>query len=68
MTHETHVQTAKLKTVLQEKDTLENELKNTKAIVGTFKTQKEELEHQTQILKVHVEKLSLAYPNFSLVP
>ena len=37
MPHEAHVQTTKLKTSLQAKEVLENELQNTKAIVGTFK-------------------------------
>lgn len=36
-------------------------------MVGTFKTQKEELEHHIQSLKTQVEQLSLVDPNFSLV-
>lgn len=46
MPHEAHVQTAELKTVFQEKEVLENELRNTKAIVGTFKNKKEEMENK----------------------
>ena len=36
MPHEAHVQTAKLKIVLQEKEILENELQNNKEKVGTL--------------------------------
>lgn len=46
---------------------MENELQNTRAMVGTFETQKEELEYQIQSLKSQVKQLSLAVPNFSLV-
>jgi len=67
MPHEAHVQTSELNTILQEKKVLENELQNTKAIVGTFKDQKEVLENQVMILKYQVDKLSLSDPNFSLV-
>ena len=35
--HDSHVETAELKVVLQEKQALETELQDTKAIVGTFK-------------------------------
>ena len=62
-----HVQTTKLETVLQGNETLENELQNTKAKVGTFKAQKEELEQHIQSLKMQVEQLSLDDPNFPLV-
>ena len=41
MPHDTHVQTIELKSILQEKEVLENELQNTKEIVGTFKNQNE---------------------------
>ena len=61
-----HVETAELKIVLQEKQTLEYELQDTKAIVGTFQNQNEELENQIQILKNEVEQLSLTDPNFSI--
>jgi phosphotransferase system IIB component len=66
MPHEAHVQTVELKTILLEKEVLENELQNTKAIVGTFKDQKEVLESQGKLLKHHVDQLSLSDPNFSL--
>ena len=46
MPHEAYVQTVELKIVLQEKETLENELQNTKAIVGILKNHKEEFKHQ----------------------
>ena len=52
--HETYVQIVELKIVLQEKDSLENELQNTRAMVGTFDTWKEELEYQIQSLKSQV--------------
>ena len=42
--HEGPVQTIELKTILQEKEVLQNELQNTKAIVGTIKDQKNALE------------------------
>ena len=67
MPHESHVQTTELKSVLQEKEVLENELENTKAAVGTFKDQKEVLESQIKLLKDQVDQLSLSDPNFSLV-
>ena len=49
--HDSHVDTVELKVVLQGKQTLETELLDTKAIVGTFQNQKEVLESQIQILK-----------------
>lgn len=55
MPHESHVQTTELKSVLQEKEVLENELENTKAVVGTFKDQKEVLESQIKLLKDQVD-------------
>ena len=42
--HDSHVEIAKLKIVLEEKQNLESELQNTKAMVGTIQGQKEELE------------------------
>ena len=41
--HDAHVETVELKVVVQEKQALENELQDTKAIVGTFQNQKEGL-------------------------
>ena len=64
--HDAHVETIELKVVLQEKQALEAELQDTKAIVGTFQNQKEELESQIQILKNEIEQLSLTDPNFSI--
>lgn len=49
--HDSHVQTVALEKVIQEKETLESELQNTKSIVGTFKDRNEELEKQIQTLK-----------------
>lgn len=37
MPHEAHVQTTELKTIIREKQVLENDLQNTKAIVGTIR-------------------------------
>ena len=64
--HDAHVEIVELKVVLQEKQALESELQDTKAIVGTFPNQKEELESQIQILIDKIEQLSLTNPNFSI--
>ena len=64
--HDSSMETAELKVVLEEKQNLENELQNAKAMVGTMQSQKEELEHEIYILKGQVEKLSLADPTFSI--
>ena len=66
ITHDAHVETVELKVVLQEKQALETELQDTKAIVGTFQNQKEILEIQIQILENEIEQLSLKDPNFSI--
>ena len=42
--HDSHVETTELKIVLEEKQNLESELQNTKAMVDTIRGQKEELE------------------------
>lgn len=60
------METTELKIVLEEKQNLESELHNTKAMVGTIKGQKEELEQQIQVLKSQVEKMSLVDPSFSI--
>lgn len=60
------METIELKVVLQEKQVLEIELQDTKAILGNFQNQKEELENQIQILKNEIEQLSLVDPNFSI--
>ena len=67
MPHEAHVQIVEMKIVLQEKQILENELQNTKEVVGTIKDQKEMLENQVKLLKDKVDQLYLSNPNFSLV-
>lgn len=64
--HDSHVETAELKIVLEEKQNLETELQNTEAMVGTIQGQKEELEQEIQLLKGQVEKLSLTDPTFSI--
>ena len=55
-----------MKVVLQEKQVLETEFQDTKAIVGTFQNQKEVLESKIQILKNEIEQLSLTDPNVSI--
>ena len=67
MPHEAHVQRTEMKSILQEKEVLENELQNTKPVVGSIKDQKEMLENQVKLLKDKVDQLSLSDPNFSLV-
>ena len=66
ISHDSHVETTKLKVVLQEKQALETKLQDNKAIVGTFQNHKEVLESQIQILKNEIEQLSLTDPNFSI--
>ena len=60
------VQTIELKIVLQEKEVLQTELKNKKAIVGTIKDEKSSLEDEIKSLKDKVDKMSIADPNISL--
>lgn len=60
------VQTAELKTFLQEKEVLQIELHNTKAIVGTIKDQKSVLEDQIKDLKEKVDIISIADPSITL--
>ena len=62
--HDSHVETTELKIDLEEKQNLESELQNTKAIVGIVQRHKEELEQQIQLLKGKVEKMSLTDPSF----
>ena len=65
--HEGHVQIVELKTILQEKEVLQNEIQNTKAIVGIIKDHKNALEDQVKILKVKVDQLSIFDPSLTLV-
>ena len=64
--HEEHIQTVELKTILQEKEVLQTELQNTKAIVGTIKNQKNTLEDQVELLKEKVDHLSVTDPSLTL--
>lgn len=64
--HDAHVESAEMKVVLQEKQALETELQDTKAIIGTFQNQKEVLESHIQTLKNEIEQLLLIDPNFSI--
>ena len=57
---ESLVQTIELKIVLQEKEDLQTELQNTKAIVGTIKDEKEALEDQ-------IKKLNEKFDNMAIV-
>ena len=67
MPHEDPIQTVELKTILQEKEVLQNEIQNTKAIVGMIKDHKTALEYQVKILKEKVEQLSISDPSLTLV-
>ena len=60
------VQIVELKTVLQEKEVLQTELQNTKAIVGTIKDQKTSLEDQIKALKEKVDQMSIVDPIITL--
>ena len=60
------VQTMELKIVLQEKEVLQAELQNTKAIVGTIRDEKVSLEDQIKALKEKVDKMTIVDPNLSL--
>lgn len=57
--HEVPVQTIEPIIVLQEKEVLQTELQNTKAIVGMINDQKNALEDQVKILKEKVDQLSI---------
>ena len=60
------METIELKVVLEEKQNLETESQNAKAMVGTMQSRKEELEQEIEILKGQVEKLSLVDPTLSI--
>ena len=60
------MQTVDLKTVLQEKEVLQIELQNTKAIVGTINVQKSSLEDQIKTLKEKLDQNSITDPNLTL--
>ena len=60
------VETMELKTVLQEKEVLQTELQNTKAIVGTIRDEKDALEDQIKSLKEKVDKMTIVDPSLSL--
>ena len=55
-----------LKTVLQEKEALQTELENTKAIVGTIRDEKAALEDQIKALKEKVDNMTIDDPSLSL--
>lgn len=63
---ESVVQTVELKIVLQEKEVLQIELQNTKAIVGTIRDQKDSLEDQIKALKEKVDNMTIFDPSISL--
>ena len=64
--HEGHVQTIELNTVLQEKEVLQTELQNPKAIVAMINDQKNALEDQVKLLKEKVDQLSITDPSLTL--
>ena len=63
---ESVVQTLDLKTVLQEKEVLQTELQNTKAIVGTIRDEKVSLEDQIKALKEKFDNMTTFHPSLSL--
>lgn len=60
------VQTVELKIVLQEKEVLQTELKNTNAIVDTIRDEKASLEDQIKDLKEKVDNMTIVDPSLSL--
>ena len=60
------VQTIELKTILQEKEILQTELQNTKAIVGNIRDEKVALEDQIKSLKEKVDNMTIVDPSLSL--
>lgn len=60
------VQIIELKTFLQEKEVLQTELQNTKAIVGTIRDEKAALEDQIKVLKEKVDNMTIVDPSLSL--
>ena len=60
------VQTMELKIVLQEKEVLQIELQNTKAIVGTIRDENVALEDQINSLKEKVDNMTIVDPSLSL--
>ena len=60
------LQIMELKIVLQEKEVLQTELQNTKAIVRTIKDEKVALKDQIKALKEKVDKITIVDPSISL--
>ena len=63
---ESVVQRVELKIVLQEKEALQTELQNTKAIVGTIRDEMVGLEDQIKALKDKVDNMTIVDPSLSL--
>ena len=63
---EGHAQTSELKMVLQEKEDLQIELQNTKAIVRTIREEKEVLEDQIKKLNEKLENMTTVDSSISL--
>ena len=63
---ESHVQTIELKTTLQEKEDLQTELHNTKAIAGTIKYEKAALEDQIKKLNEKFDNMTTVDSSISL--
>ena len=59
-------QTTELKTILQEKESLQIELQNTKAIVGTIREEEEVLEDQVKKLNEKFENMTTVDSSISL--
>ena len=63
---ESDVQIVELRTILQEKEVLQTELQNTKAIVGTIRDEKVALEDQIKALKEKVDNMTIVDRSLSL--
>ena len=63
---ESLVQTIELKTILHEKEDLQIKLQNTKAIVGTIKDEKADLEDQIKKLNEKFDKMTIVDSSISL--
>ena len=55
-----------MKTNLQEKEVLQTELQNTKAIVGTIRDEKTTMEDQIKALKEKFDNMTIVHPSLSL--
>lgn len=61
-----HLQTTELKTILEEKESLQQQLLDSKATIATFTEQKKVLEDQIKLLKEQVDQISSFDPDFTV--